>query len=113
MLVSIPIPLGTVATAYASNSFAVTLANGTLPVTVDVGTTMGSATLAYQVDRSNGVVTISSIDINITPADGLAAITAGLIAGAPVKVYGVPQADATLKAYVLAYYTGTMRASRG
>ena len=111
MLVSIPILLGTVATAYASNSFAVTLANGTLPVKVDVSTTMGSATLAYQVERSNGVVTISSIDI--TPADGLAAITAGLIAGAPVKVYGVPQADATLKAYVLAYYTGTMRASRG
>jgi uncharacterized protein DUF4382 len=109
VLVPTPIPLGTVTTAYASNSFAVTLANGVLPVTVDVSTTMGSATLVYQVDRSNGVVTISPIDI--TSANGLAAITAGLIAGAPVKVYGVPQTDGTLKAYVLAYYTGTMPAS--
>ena len=30
----------------------------------------------------------------------------GLVAGALVKVYGLPQADGTLKAYVLAYYTG-------
>ena len=109
VLVPTPIPLGTVTTAYAANSFAVTLANGTLPVTVDVSTTMGAATLVYQVDRSNGVVTISPIDI--TSANGLAAITAGLIAGAPVKVYGVPQADGTLKAYVLVYYTGTMPVS--
>jgi hypothetical protein len=40
-------------------------------------------------------------------------MTAGLAAGAPVKVYGVPQAPiapaaGTLKAYVIAYYTGVM-----
>ena len=39
--------------------------------------------------------------------------TAGLAAGAPVKVYAVPQAPiapaaGTLKAYVIAYYTGVM-----
>lgn len=31
--------------------------------------------------------------------------TLGLAVGAPVKVYGVPQADGTLKAYVLTYFT--------
>jgi hypothetical protein len=35
-------------------------------------------------------------------------MTNGLAAGAVVKVYGVPQANGTLQAYVLTYYTGTM-----
>jgi hypothetical protein len=60
----------------------------------------------YQVDRTNGVVTISAEDI--TSSAGLTALTDGLSVGAPVKVYGVPQADGTLKAYVLTYFTGTM-----
>ena len=112
VLVPTPLPLGTVSTPFAANAFALTVANGTQPVTVDVGTTMGSATLVYQIDRSNGVITVSPIDIT-TPA-GLAAITAGLVDGAPVKVFGVPQAPVapatvgTLKAYVIVYYTGTM-----
>jgi len=77
-----------------------------MPATVDVSTTAQSATLVYQIDRSNGVLTISPVDV--TTSSGLAAITAGLVAGAPVKVYGVPQADGTLKAYVLAYFTGML-----
>jgi hypothetical protein len=64
--------------------------------------------LAYQVDRTNGVVTVSPIDI--TTADGLASLTSGLAMGAPVKVYGVPQADGSLRAYVLTYFTGDMPA---
>ena len=112
VLVPTPLPLGTVSTPFAANAFALTVANGTQPVTVDVSTTMGSATLVYQIDRSNGVITVSPIDITTTA--GLAAITAGLIDGAPVKVFGVPQAPVapattgTLKAYVIVYYTGTM-----
>jgi hypothetical protein len=41
-------------------------------------------------------------------------MTTGLAAGAPVKVYGVPQAPVaratagTLRAYVIIYYTGMM-----
>jgi hypothetical protein len=42
----------------------------------------------------------------VTTSSGLASLTTGLAAGAPVKVYGVPQADGTLKAYVLTYFTG-------
>jgi Domain of unknown function (DUF4382) len=111
VLLPTPVPLGTVSTAYAANTFAMTVPNGTLPVTVNVSTTSGAATLVYQIDRTNGIVTISPIDIT-TPA-GLMAMTAGLAAGAPVKVYGVPQAPiapaaGTLKAYVIAYYTGVM-----
>ena len=100
-----PIPLGTVATAYANNSFSMTAAGGTMPVTVDVSTTSGSATLVYQVDRTNNVITVSPIDI--TTSTGLTSMTNGLTAGAIVKVSGVPQSDGTLKAYVLAYYTGS------
>jgi hypothetical protein len=81
-----------------------TVAGGATAATVDVNTTAGSATLVYQVDRTNGILTVSPIDI--TTAAGLSTFTAGLAVGAPVKVYGVPQADATLRAYVLAYYTG-------
>ena len=112
VLVPTPLPLGTVSTAFSTNSFTVIVPGGTLPVTVDVSTTMGSATLVYQIDRANGVVTVSPIDI--TSSSGFAAITAGLTAGAPVKVFGVPQAPVapattgTLKAYVIVYYTGTM-----
>jgi hypothetical protein len=112
VLIPTPLPLGAVSTAFAASTFAISVPGGTLPVTVDLSTTMGSATLVYQIDRSNGVITVSPIDIT-TPA-GLAAISAGLSAGAPVKVFGVPQAPVapattgTLRAYVIVYYTGTM-----
>jgi hypothetical protein len=105
VLVPTPVPLGVVTTGFAGNSFAMTVLGGTLPATVDVSTTAQSATLVYQVDRSNGVITVSPIDV--TTSSGLAAITAGLVAGAPVKVYGVPQAG-SLKAYVLVYFTGML-----
>jgi hypothetical protein len=98
------LPLGLVATGLTNNAFTMTVAGGATAATVDVNTTAGSATLVYQVDRTNGILTISPIDI--TTAAGLSTFTAGLAVGAPVKVYGVPQADATLRAYVLAYYTG-------
>jgi uncharacterized lipoprotein NlpE involved in copper resistance len=105
ILVPTPIPLGVVATGFANNSFTMTVAGGTMPATVDVSTTSGSATLVYQIDRTNNIVTVSPVDITTTA--GLNTLTSGLAAGAPVKVYGVPQADGTLKAYVLVYYTGT------
>jgi Domain of unknown function (DUF4382)/Domain of unknown function (DUF5666) len=98
------LPLGLVATGLVSNAFTMTVMGGTTAATVDVSTTSGSATLVYQVDCTGGVVTISPVDI--TTSSGLATLTAGLVAGAPVKVYGVPQSGNTLKAYVLAYFTG-------
>lgn len=105
VLIPTPVPLGAVTTAFAGNSFAMAVLGGTMPATVDVSTTAQSATLVYQVDRSNGVLTISPIDV--TTSSGVAALTAGLVAGTPVKVFGVPQAG-SLKAYVLVYFTGTL-----
>ena len=105
-----PLPRGTVASglvAGASDStFTMNVPGGAMAATVDVSTTAGAATLVYQVDRTGGVLTISPEDI--TTAAGLAALTSGLAVGAPVKVYGVPRADGTLKAYVLTYFTGMM-----
>jgi hypothetical protein len=83
-----------------------TVVGGATAATVDVGSSSGSATLVYQIDRTNGMVTVSPIDITTGP--GLAQLTNGLVAGTPVKVYGVPQAGGTLKAYVLAYFTGEL-----
>ena len=81
-----------------------TVIGGTTAAAVEVSAAPGSATLVYQVDCTDGIVTISPIDI--TTSGGLASLTTGLGVGAPLKVYGVPQADATLKAYVLTYFTG-------
>jgi Domain of unknown function (DUF4382)/Domain of unknown function (DUF5666) len=98
------LPLGFVATGLVNNAFTMTVMGGATAATVDVSTTSGSATLVYQVDCTGGIVTVSAIDI--TTSSGLASLTAGLAAGAPVKVYGVPQAAGTLKSYVLTYFTG-------
>jgi hypothetical protein len=102
------LPLGLVASGLASNAFTMTLPGGANAATVDVSVTSGSATLVYQVDLTNGVLTVSPIDI--TTSSGLATLTSNLTAGEPVKVYGIPQPDGTLKAYVIAYYTGSMPA---
>jgi hypothetical protein len=98
------LPLGSVATGLVNDAFTMTVQGGANAATVDVSSTSGSATLVYQVDRTGGIVTVNPIDI--TTSSGLSSLTTGLAAGAPVKVYGVPQADGTLKAYVLTYFTG-------
>jgi hypothetical protein len=79
---------------------------GVTAVPVDLSTTSGSGTLVYQVDRNNGIVTVSAVDI--TTSAGQTTITNNLIAGTPVKVFGIPQANDTIKAYVVIYFTGTM-----
>jgi hypothetical protein len=104
VLLPAPVPLGTVATGIANNAFTLTVAGGAMPATVDVSTTAGSATQVYQIDRSNGVVTISPVDV--TTSAGLQTLTNGLSVGTSVKVYGIPQPDGTLKSYVIDYFTG-------
>ncbi len=100
------LPLGNVATGLVNDAFTMTVAGGTTAATVDVSGSSGSATLVYQIDRTNDVVTVSSIDI--TTSAGLAQLTNALTAGTPVKVYGTPQAGGAVKAYVLAYFTGDL-----
>jgi hypothetical protein len=105
----VKLPLATVSTAVAGSSFAIAEPLGANTVTVGVSTTPGSATLAYQVDRSSDSVTIIAQDL--TTSAGLAALTNGLTAGAPVRVFGVPQSNGTIQAYVIAYFTGVQPAN--
>jgi hypothetical protein len=107
------VPLGTVSAPWANSasggSFSMSVPGGQTSVMVDASSVSGSATLVYQVDRTNGVVTISPQDLT-TPA-GLLNVANSLVSGAPVKVFGIPQADGGIKAYVIFYYTGTKSTS--
>ena len=101
------LPKGKVVAPFAATvgggSFSMTVKNGdATPVVVNLSGSATAATIIYQIDVAAGVYTLSPIDIT-TPA-GLASLTANLSALAPVQVYGVPQADGTIMAYVL-YYT--------
>jgi hypothetical protein len=105
------LPLGMVVSGLVnlgsgSNSFTMNALGSSTAATIDVSSASDQSTLVYQVDRTAGIVTVSSIDI--TTANGLAALTANLLTGVPVKVYGIPQANDALKAYVLVYYTGVL-----
>lgn len=105
-----PLPIATVTTGLdAGNAFTMTAINGSHSVTVDVSTAQGSATLAYQIDRNNDVVTVNPLDL--TTSSALATFTTDLAAGATVKVGGVPQPDGSIKAYSVAVYTGTKSGS--
>jgi hypothetical protein len=105
ILLPTPVPLGTVSTALSGGTFAMTVVGGVTPAVVDVSTTSGSATLVYQVDRTGNVVTVTAIDVST--ASGMVSLSAGLAVGAKVKVYGIPQVNGSLSAYVLAYFSGT------
>ncbi len=109
VLLPSPIPRGTVARSWAatagSGNFGMIIPGGTNTVTVNVSSTPGSATLVYQVDDTNGIITVSPQDI--TTSSGMANMSANLVSGAPVKVFGVPQSDGSIKAYVLLYMTGS------
>jgi hypothetical protein len=104
VLIPTTVPLGTAATSYSNGTFTMSETGGVMAVPVNLSTTSGSGTLVYQVDRTNGIVTVSAVDI--TTSAGQATITTGLVAGTPVKVYGIPQANGTIKAYVVIYFTG-------
>jgi hypothetical protein len=114
VLLPTPVPLGAVSTAWASNSnggtIAMSVAGGANAVTVNLSSVSGSATLVYQVDTTGGIVTITPQDL--TSANGLATVSAALTTGTPVKAFGVPQADGTIKAYVLFYLTGTQASAQ-
>jgi len=106
------VPLGLVAAGYSNGSpngtFTMTMACSdgmqSNAITVTLGTKAGSAPLVYQVDFTNGVLTVSPVDVS-TPA-GQSALSTNLVANTPVLANGIPQADGTIKDYVLFYYTG-------
>jgi Domain of unknown function (DUF4382) len=104
VLIPTTIPLGAAATSYAGGGFTVGLIGGTQTVPVNVSTTSGSATLVYQVSWANGILTITQVDVTTT--QGQNTLSTNLVTGTPVKVYGIPQANGTINAYVLTYFTG-------
>jgi Domain of unknown function (DUF4382) len=97
------LPRGTVATPLVSSAnggtFGLSLPTGKNPVTVDVSTVSGSATLIYDVSVSSGVITVTPVDITTTAGQNLLATY--LVSGTPVRVYGIPQADGSIKAYYI------------
>lgn len=107
------IPLGAVSASWTNNatggSFSMSVPGGQTSVIVDASSVSGSATLVYQVDRTNGIVTVTPQDL--TTAAGLMNVGNSLVTGTPVKVFGIPQADGSIKAYVIFYYTGTKSTS--
>jgi hypothetical protein len=103
------IPLGTASTAYSNGSFMVSVSGGANAVPVNLNTTSGSATLVYQVDWTNGILSVSPVDI--TTSAGQSTLSTNLVANTPVKVYGIPQVDSTIKCYVLTYFTGFAKAT--
>jgi hypothetical protein len=73
-------------------------------VTVTLDTSKGSAPLIYQVDFTNGVFTVSPVDVSNSA--GQTTLSSNLVANTPVVADGVPQADGRIKDYVLFFYTG-------
>jgi len=106
VLIPTNVPLGTASTGYsmANANFSMIVPGGNKAITVDLNTTSGSATLVYQVDFTNGIFTISPVDISTTA--GQNTLATNLVANTPVKAYGIPQADGSIKDYVLFYFTG-------
>jgi hypothetical protein len=98
-------PLGAIAAGYSNGTFTMTVAGGVNAVTSTLNTTSGSATLVYQVDRTNNIITISPVDITTTA--GQNTVATNLVSGTLVKVFGVPQQNGMIKVYVVFYYTGT------
>ena len=103
------VPLGTAATGYSNGSFTLAVTGGANTVPVNLSTAAGSGTLVYQVDWTNNVLTVSPVDI--TTSAGQTTLTTNLVPNTPVKVYGIPQADGTIKCYVLTYFTGFAQAT--
>jgi hypothetical protein len=106
VLMPTTVPLGTAMTSYSNGLFSLSEVGGANAIPVNLSTTSGSATLVYQVDDTGGVVSVSAVDITTTA--GQNTITQNLVAGTPVKVFGIPQANNTIKAYVVIYYTGVL-----
>jgi len=104
------IQLGRAATGFSysagnpTGSFTMQVPLGTQAVTVNLSTVSGSATLVYQIDRTGTIVTVTPVDI--TTSAGQTTVKNNLVPTTPVDVYGVPQANGTIKSYVVFYYTG-------
>jgi hypothetical protein len=76
-------------------------------VTVDVSGATGSATLVYDVNTSGMgmATTVTVTPVDPTTSAGQTELATELLNPARVRVFGVPQADGSIKAYVLFFFT--------
>jgi hypothetical protein len=114
VLMPTQLPIGTVKTTWVANASGgrfgmvepAPFGDNSTSVTVNLSDAANFATLVYQVDDTNGIVTVSPQDL--TTSSGLSATAAALgSTTTQVKVFGIPQAGDAIKCYVLFYYTGT------
>ncbi len=102
------LPRGTVATSWVATanggSFGLTIPSGANTVPVSLSTIVGSAALVYDVTIAPTVNTITITPVDITTPAGQAALVANVVNGTPVKVYGIPQPDGSIKGYALTYF---------
>ena len=102
------VPRGTVATSWVATanggSFGLTIPTGGNTVPVTLSTVAGAAALVYDVTLAPTVNTITITPVDITTAAGQAALVANVTNGTPVKVYGIPQPDGSIKGYALTYF---------
>jgi hypothetical protein len=87
-----------VVTTGNGGSFGMTVTGGLIAQTVNLSTVPGSASLIYQVDNTNQIVTVTQTS--------LSAAQQALVNNTHVKVFGTPVAGGAIAAYVLFYYTG-------
>jgi Domain of unknown function (DUF4382)/Domain of unknown function (DUF5666) len=99
------VPTAWVSTTVSGNEFGISAPGGAVPLTVTFDTTPGSATLVYEVQRTHDAISLTAPDIST--ALGLSTMTSALALNTPVRISGIPQADGTLKAYAITYFTGT------
>ena len=110
VVVPTDVPVGKVATVLTAptagvSTFKMSITGGTNPVTVDVSSSAGQATLVFLVSRSKDVITVTSLDV--TKAGNLATLTSVMGVGTIVQISAAPQADGSLKAYVMTVYGGS------
>jgi len=117
VLVPTGLPFGSAASGYVNStpngSFTLQVHNGTLTPVVTLSTVPGSGTLVYDVVRSGtmsptAITPVQVIPVDITTGPGQIKIENDLKAGTPVKVYGIPQPDGSIKGYVVIYFTGSI-----
>ena len=93
-----------------------TAPNLTVPVQVNLQSPLVVSTIVEHTPPGTAA-TIWAVNFNgpsaidLGSASGQSTLAAGLVANTPVKVFGIPQVQGTLKAYVILYYTGTLPTS--
>jgi hypothetical protein len=116
ILQPLQLPLATVATAWTpgseGGSFTITVPGGDTSVTVDVASGGDTPTRVYQVfmsaPGSPAQTSARLVALDPSSASGKASLAALIALGAPIQVYGIPEANGNLLAGEILCYTYTL-----